>query len=672
MRLSFFAPPPTPPPTAWWKALVGQTPVPSPPPTSDYAAADAALLVLSLLLAYALLALVRKLPPFGRLRDHVSARLQAEHAKMVEEEDAQARYRFTPGRLERSLPADGVFDAIFIGSGPGSLACAATMAKIGWRCAIFEQGEQLGGGAHVFPERGYEFETGVHYLGDEAEMKGLLSFLTCGRLELAPIGTPVEGEQGGVMYDNVLLKGTGDFKFLAGKHKFLAMLRRRFPSNGKEIDAFEAVYAHHTSSAYKESAAMFFTLKVPWLLNLWCVRWLRTLLQTRVMGRHFFRSSQRSAEEMLTSCGIPIGSDLGAVILGQYGDSGMRPDKLSAMMHLGVMSHYSDGACYPVGGSGQIPRKLNAVVIAGGGRSFTQASVTSLLMAADGQTCVGVTINGGVEVRSKVVVSGIGAQRSYDHLIRPLPSPALASAATDAIARIEGATEHSVAFIFLFLGLDISTQPADERDARSHNTWIYPETDFTSMEKEIEQSAPWSRPMPMFVASGSAKDAKWESTFGKDKKTVVVLSQCPWAWVAPWAHMAHAEREKDASYADFKQRAQAAMMEQGFRVVFPKLEPYIVHATVGTPLTTNNFLGTTLGECYGRSATPSRWLCPDLSPYTPVKNLLLTGQDVVTLGLTGAIASGYLTANVLAGYGCWENILLQREIVTDLGLGKIF
>ena len=150
MRLSFFAPPPPPPPTAWWKALVGQTPVPSPPPPSDYAAADAALLVLSLLLAYALLALVRKLPPFGRLRDHVSARLQAEHAKMVEEEDAQARYRFTPGRLERSLPADGVFDAIFIGSGPGSLACAATMAKIGWRCAIFEQGEQLGGGLTSF------------------------------------------------------------------------------------------------------------------------------------------------------------------------------------------------------------------------------------------------------------------------------------------------------------------------------------------------------------------------------------------------------------------------------------------------------------------------------------------------------------------------------------------
>lgn len=93
---------------------------------------------------------------------------------------------------------------------------------------------------------------------------------------------------------------------------------------------------------------------------------------------------------------------------------------------------------------------------------------------------------------------------------------------------------------------------------------------------------------------------------------------------------------------------------------------------VGTPLTTNNFLATEQGECYGRGATPSRWLCPALSPYTPLPNFYLTGQDIVTLGLTGGIASGYLTANALAGYGAWTNIVLQREISDDLGLGKMF
>jgi hypothetical protein len=35
----------------------------------------------------------------------------------------------------------------------------------------------LGGGAHVFSETGYEFETGVHYLGHDREMEDLMQVL---------------------------------------------------------------------------------------------------------------------------------------------------------------------------------------------------------------------------------------------------------------------------------------------------------------------------------------------------------------------------------------------------------------------------------------------------------------------------------------------------------------
>jgi hypothetical protein len=52
----------------------------------------------------------------------------------------------------------------------------------------------------------------------------------------------------------------------------------------------------------------------------------------------------------------------------------------------------------------------------------------------------------------------------------------------------------------------------------------------------------------MFVASGSTKDCTWEEKHGKNKKTVVILSQCPWVWVKPWKDLDHKQREKDASY----------------------------------------------------------------------------------------------------------------------------
>ena len=71
------------------------------------------------------------------------------------------RVRFTATKLRRA--EDGTnFDVIIIGGGISAMACAASLARIGKRCCVLEQGEQLGGGAHVFALQGYEFETGVH------------------------------------------------------------------------------------------------------------------------------------------------------------------------------------------------------------------------------------------------------------------------------------------------------------------------------------------------------------------------------------------------------------------------------------------------------------------------------------------------------------------------------
>jgi len=47
--------------------------------------------------------------------------------------------------------------------------------------------------------------------------------------------------------------------------------------------------------------------------------------------------------------------------------------------------------------------------------------------------------------------------------------------------------------------------------------------------------------------------------------------------------------------------------------------------------------------------------------------LYLTGQDIVALGLPSALSAGFLTANVLMGYDNWENAILQRDIVDDMG-----
>ena len=106
-----------------------------------------------------------------------------------------------------------------------------------------------------------------------------------------------------------------------------------------------------------------------------------------------------------------------------------------------------------------------------------------------------------------------------------------------------------VAFIFLFIALDTTGQPEEERDDSSHNRWLYPSTGFTAAEKRLEEAdEPWSAPAPMFVASGSAKDAGWSERYGRNRKTVVVLSQCPWKWVSQWAQLSPKQRDRNEGY----------------------------------------------------------------------------------------------------------------------------
>ena len=57
-------------------------------------------------------------------------------------------------------------DAIVIGSGIGGLTTATLLSKIGKKVLVLEQHDQAGGCCHTFIDRGYEFDVGIHYIGE--------------------------------------------------------------------------------------------------------------------------------------------------------------------------------------------------------------------------------------------------------------------------------------------------------------------------------------------------------------------------------------------------------------------------------------------------------------------------------------------------------------------------
>ena len=68
--------------------------------------------------------------------------------------------RYRPNRL-----APG-YDALVIGSGMSGLTTAALLSDLGWRVCVLEQHYTAGGYTHSYERHGYEWDVGVHYIGD--------------------------------------------------------------------------------------------------------------------------------------------------------------------------------------------------------------------------------------------------------------------------------------------------------------------------------------------------------------------------------------------------------------------------------------------------------------------------------------------------------------------------
>lgn len=80
----------------------------------------------------------------------------------------------------------------------------------------------------------------------------------------------------------------------------------------------------------------------------------------------------------------------------------------------------------------------------------------------------------------------------------------------------------------------------------------------------------------------------------------------------------------------------------------PPVRGYI-DSGLSRPLSTRHFANYPQGDIDGLSSVPARFRLRSLGAPTPVRNLYLTGADVTTLGVTGALFGGVVTASLILG-----------------------
>ena len=350
------------------------------------------------------------------------------------------------------------------------------------------------------------------------------------------------------------------------------------------------------------------------------------------MRRKYLEYANKTTYEVLKS--ITQNENLIKVLTGQYGDYGLPPKQSSFAMHASVARHYFNGGSFPIGGSSQIIETIDPVIEKGGGTILINAEVNQILL--EKKKVIGVLMNDGKKFFANNVVSSTGIFNTYEKLI-----PQSVSQKYQLNQQLEKVNP-SVAHACLYLGLKGSPE---KLKLPKNNLWVYPEKGDhdTIVENYLSDS---KAPFPVvYISFPAAKDPSWSERY-PDRSTIDIITLLPFDLVKEWQGTKWMKRGKE--YEELKEKMSQRLLETLYHQL-PHLKGKIDHYELSTPLTTQNFVNYKEGEIYGIDHTPQRFRQKFLQPRTPIKNFYLTGQDIISAGVGGALFSGAVTASAMQG-----------------------
>jgi all-trans-retinol 13,14-reductase len=517
------------------------------------------------------------------------------------------------GTSYRSWQPEGDYDAIVIGSGIGGLGVAALLAKrAGKRVLVLERYAKAGGFTHMFKRKDYDWDVGLHYVGEvhnpESTIRRLFDEITGDRLDWQAMGA---------VYDTVIV-GEERFEYIAGRTAWRDRMVESFPDEEAAIDRYLDLVKETTRGARGFFAAKALPGPIAAIAGPW-------------MRRGFLKHASRTVAEVLNE--LTDNELLKTVLTTQYGDYGLTPKKASFGIHAMVFNHYLRGAGYPVGGSGRIATEIIPEIEAVDSAVVVGAEVTEILIERG--RAVGVRMKDEREFRTPTVISDAGVPNTV-HQLLPADAPGRRALAS-VLKRVTPSTSH----ICLYVGLDASDE---ELGLGTSNLWVFPGPDHdATVERYLNDP---SAPIPLtYISFPSAKDPDSQNRH-PGKATVEVVSIAPYEWFAAWEDKAWQKRGEDyeSFKAEFTERLLAILVRE-----VPSLEGHIDYHELSTPLSTRHFGAYVEGEIYGLEHTPERFKTKGLRPKTPVPGLWLTGQDVCTAGIAGALYGGVLCASAILG-----------------------
>ena len=546
--------------------------------------------------------------------------------------------------LKQSFAIDKVpthLDAIVIGSGIGGLTTASILAKSGKTVLVLEQHDQAGGCCHSYIEKGYEFDVGIHYIGDVGKQtfnKTLVDQICNGQLEWAPMDDA---------YDVVSIgfdpKENRRYPLASSQEKWARLLRKQFPSEHLAIYKFFKLINETKSSALTLGALKLAPLWVSWLV----IKTGLIHLFSNLWRGHLKKTTYELIQELTDN------KDLQTVFTYCWGDYGSPPKETHIMMQSMINRHYMNGAFYPVGGASEIAYNIIPVIERSGGKVMVRANVKEILH--NGKKAMGVLVQKGKEtykIEAPVIISSAGVKNTIERL---LPMEVAQKSYLSGVCK---EIKNGIAAMNVFIGLNASVE---ELKLKKENIWAFSNnetcTEFGDyMKLNVEDVKSAEVPL-LFISFPSAKDPNWSNHPGRaNKATCALVTMANWEWYKQFENKTLRKRGDD--YDEIKNSVGDMMVEQACQLV-PQMRHHIDYVEIGSPVTNKHYIASPKGEVYGLDHGKERfdpWMVARLRPQTDIPGLYLSGQDVFCCGFTGALFGGMFAAGAV----------LNRHVMGDL------
>ncbi len=546
-----------------------------------------------------------------------------------------------------SAPADSTsarWDVIVIGSGLGGLSCAAYLATNGKRVLVLEQGDTIGGNSQVFRRFGkYEFDVGVHYIGD-CDPDGTIPTVLRG-----------VGLEGRVQFerldpDGYVTMKAPEFTFRVprGWDEYERRLIAQFPKEKRRLrrclrvlrNVGELLGTGRVPTKMGELRGFVTRQPVTAFWSLLPLAWLF----------RFCRLSQWAQ----------------ATLVAEAGDYATPPSRAPIAMHAAIMHHYlKSGAFYPKGGGHTIAANLLDVIQANGGFARTQATVERIDIADGAVT--GVTLADGRGFTAPVVVSNADIKRTYTELVGEEHLD------PKTVKRVRGYRMAPALFcVYLALDIDLrerfgATQfmltPRDDAEAVKRPIdaieRAYREAAAGRMSDAFEPS--------VYVTSATLKDPSSTNHAPAGHSTLELMTLVPsdpsyWGLSEPAGSWADQPYGKDARYREIKNLLAARMIDRTTEII-PDLHEHIVWQEAATPITQERYTRSTGGTSYGIELAVDQF-----GPFRPTARTEIEGLYLA--GASTRWAHGIL-GSLNGGVGAASSVL-RRDLRGEIESGKVF